>query len=170
MITFSLFILSGTAIVTLTLAKRIEEKRKKGVFLLKFISRSDERAREFHQRSVRFYSVGKERTAFFIKKQLPMRSRNSLNKFISKLSEQGTKYLGDIRDSRLLKKPDGISEFFKNMSTIEKGAGEINEIYEERANESKEPAPIDTAPKPTRRPRTRKSPVRKKLTVVIEEE
>lgn len=132
MITFTLFIISGAALVTLTLAKRVEEKRKTSVFLFKLISKGDERIRGLHHKSVHFYSVGKDRIAFFVKKQLPMRSRNSLNKFITRFSEQAEKYMGDIRDSRLLKKPDGISEFFKSMSSVEKGTGEINDPYEER--------------------------------------
>jgi len=135
MITFYIFIFSGVALVTLTLTKRIEEKRKKPFFLFKLISNGDENVRKLHHKSLHFYSVGKDKAAFFVKKRLPMHSRNSLNKFITKLGEQTEKYMGDIRDSRLLKKSDGISEFFKNMSTIEKGAGEINDPYESREME-----------------------------------
>ncbi|MEK7227396.1 MAG: hypothetical protein AAB641_00705 [Patescibacteria group bacterium] len=127
MITFATFIFSGIALATLTLTKRVEERRKTGVFLLKLISKGDERVRELHHKSLHLYSTGKEKTAFFVKKQLPMRSKNSLHKLYAKLSEQTKKYMGDIRDSRLLKKSDGISEFFKNMSSIEKGKGEIHE-------------------------------------------
>ena len=36
-----------------------------------------------------------------------------------------------MRDSKLLKKSDGISEFFKNMSNIEKGNGEIHDNYDD---------------------------------------
>lgn len=129
MITFFLFIFSGLALVTLALTKRMEEKRKTGVFLFKLISKGDENIRNLHHKSLHFYSVSKHKAEFFFKKQLPIHSRKALNKFVTKLSEQAGKYMGDIRDSRLLKKSDGISEFFKNMSSVEKGMGEINEGF-----------------------------------------
>src|SRR3989344_1041544 len=128
MVTFALFTLSGIGIVTITMAKRFEEKRKKPFFLLSAISKGDERVRELHHQAVHWYSIGKEKIAFFVKKQLPMRSRNSFNKLVTFLEENAEKYFGNIRDSRLLKKSDGISEFFKNMSAVEKGSGEINEV------------------------------------------
>lgn len=179
MITFYIFILSGAALVTLTLTKRIEERRKTGVFLLKLISRGDESVRKLHHKSLHFYSVGKDKVVFFVKKRLPMHSRNSLNKFITKLGEQAEKYMGDIRDSRLLKKSDGISEFFKNMSTVEKGMGEINDPYQSRETELNpvkelEPVVIKSSFKPKATvKRVRKNPVknpaRKKLLVTLEE-
>ncbi|MDO8565376.1 MAG: hypothetical protein Q7R67_02035 [bacterium] len=158
MVTFSLFIISGTALVTLTLAKRREERRKTGVFLLKAISRGDERARALHHQAVRLYSEGKERADFLIKKQLPMRSRHTFNKLVTLLQEQSERYAGRMRDSKLLKKSDGISEFFKNMSEVEKGAGEINEAYEETILATAEPI------KPT------KKISKKMVRVVVKEE
>ncbi len=158
MITLTLFTISGAALLTLTLTKRAEERRKRGVLLLKLISRGDERMRELHHKSLHFYSTGREKVVFFIKKQLPMRLKNSLNKFIIKLSEQVTKYMGDIRNSRLLKKSDGISEFFKNMSTVEKGSGEINDVYYDDAPAIAEAPPV----KITRK----RGPRKKKLNVV----
>jgi len=143
MIPFTLFILSGTAIATLLLAKRVEEKRRKTNFILKAISKGDERFRTIHHKSIHSYSIGKERLAFWLKKQLPMRSKNLWNKFQALVAQTADKYMGDIRNSRLLKKPDGISEFFKNISEIEKGGGEINEVY----LEEKQIAESITAPK-----------------------
>ena len=68
-----------------------------------------------------------------------MHSRNSLNKTISFLKEKKDRYTDNMRDSRLLKKSDGISEFFKNMSGIEKGNGVIHDVYEEDSqNKEKE--------------------------------
>ena len=176
MITFTLFAFSGAVLVTLTLAKRIEEKRKKSFFILRAISRGDERMRELHHQSVRFYSLGKEKTAFFVKKQLPMRSRNSLNKSLTTLREQAERFENLIRDSKLLRKSDGISEFFKNMSTVEKGNGEINDVYEDR---EVKPEPTETMeslakistfqPKPAVK-RKRKSPVKKAVRLVVKEE
>ena len=87
-----------------------------------------------------------------------MRLKNLLNKFVAKISEQTEKYMGDIRDSRLLKKSDGISEFFKSMSSIEKGVGEINDVYYDDA-----PVIVETPPVKTSRKR---GPKKKKLKVI----
>ncbi|PIP61822.1 hypothetical protein COW99_01980, partial [Candidatus Roizmanbacteria bacterium CG22_combo_CG10-13_8_21_14_all_38_20] len=52
-----------------------------------------------------------------------------------------------MRDAKLLKKSDGISEFFKNISDIEKGQGEINEAFIiDRATEPTIESIEDTAP------------------------
>ena len=67
-----------------------------------------------------------------------MHSKNSSNKLLSYLAEKKEKYINNMRDSRLLKKSDGISEFFKNMSSIEKGNGEIHDTYEDGSQEEKE--------------------------------
>ena len=139
MITISLFILSGTILAVLMIAKRVEERRKTEVFLLKAISRGDARVRELHHQAVHFYSMGKEKIVFFVKKQLPMYSKISVIKAVNKFKEKTEHHIGNIRDSRLLKKSDGISEFFKNISDIEKGAGEINETYYEEGKVTIEP-------------------------------
>lgn len=122
-----LFFFSGIMTAILLIAKRMEEKRKTDVFLLKLISRSDERVRNLHQEAVRHYSLFKERGHFLFFKQLPRYSRSSLNKALSKFEENMRRYLDRLRDSRLLKENEGISEFFKNMSEVEKGSGEIHE-------------------------------------------
>ena len=131
MFSFYLFILSGLVIATMLVAKRVGERKKTGVFFLKIISRGDERARELHHQAIHQYSVNKERAYLLVTKQMPIRARNYWNKFQVQVREAAEKYSGDIRNSRLLKRSDGISEFFKNISDIEKG-GEINEVYEDR--------------------------------------
>lgn len=131
MILIYLFILAGIVIATLLLAKRIEEKRRKNVFFLRVISRGDVKIRELHNNVVRLYSTSKEKTSFFVGRQLPRYSRSSLNKAVAKFEENMQVYLERLRDSKIIKKKDaGISEFFKNMSEVEKGTGEINDnIY-----------------------------------------
>jgi hypothetical protein len=130
MLPFSIFILSGAGIATITISKRLEERRKTGVFLLKAVSRGDERVREIHHKALHHYSYGKDRFAFWFKKQMPLKIKSLWNHFLAYLEEKSVEYLGDVRNSRLLKKSDGISEFFKNISEIEKGGGEINdEVY-----------------------------------------
>lgn len=131
MILIYLFILAGIVLTTLLLAKRIEEKRKKNVFLLRVISRGDVKVRELHNEAVRIYSTTKEKTAFLISRQIPRYSKSSLNKVLTKFEENMQVYLERLRDSKIIKKKDeGISEFFKSMSEVEKGGGEINDnIY-----------------------------------------
>lgn len=121
------FILSGVALVTLTLAKRFEQKGFGRLFVLKAVSKGDERARTYYQKSLHFYSEGKHRFIFFVKKQLPVKMRMHLTKAFVWVKEKGESRFGNIRNSRLIKKADGMSEFFKTVSEIEKGVGEIQE-------------------------------------------
>ena len=127
----AIFAVSGLVILTLLVTKSLERKRKKSFFILAAVSRGDIRIRELYHRAVRLYSEGKEKILFFFKKQIPIHSKNFLNKLLSFLREKRAQYIDNMRNSRLLKKSDGISEFFKNMSDVEKGNGEINDVYED---------------------------------------
>lgn len=137
MTSIAIFILSGTIIVLLPVAKRLEEKRKKPFFVLDAISRGDIHIRELYHKTIRLYSEWKEKVLFFLKKQMPMHSRNFLNKLLFFLKEKKGQYINNMRDSRLLKKPDGISEFFKSISDVEKGNGEINDVYKDDFQDDK---------------------------------
>lgn len=160
--------------VVLTIAKRVEEKHKKTFFVFKAISLGDERLREIHHQSLHFYSKGKEKAAFWLKKQLPLKLRSLWNRALVLGKESTKKLVGDLRDSRLLKKKsDGMSEFFKNISDIEKGNGEINEVYLEetryKEQETVIPEQIPAKPNPTTpslRGARRKYTRRKKIAVV----
>lgn len=133
----AIFTVSGLAILTLLSAKSLERKRRRPFFILSAISKGDIRVRELYHKMVHMYSDGKEKTLFFIQKQIPIRSKNFLNKFITFIKEKREYYVGNMRDARLLKKPEGISEFFKNMSDIEKGNGEINDVYVDGSQDEK---------------------------------
>ena len=137
MTSIAIFIISGLAIVLFVTAKKWEDKRKELSFVLNVISKGDKHTREFYHRAVRFYSEGKEKIFFFFKKQIPIHSKNSLNKALAFLKAKREQYAVSMRDSRLLKKPDGISEFFKNMSNVEKGNGEIHSVYEDGSQDKK---------------------------------
>ena len=130
MITFVLFAVSGVAIITITAAKRMGERKKTTVLILRLISLGDERLRGLHHEALRHYSSGKDKFGFWFKKQLPLKLKSFLNRFLTYAREKSVEYLGDMRGSRLLKRSDGISEFFKNISEIEKGGGEINDTLE----------------------------------------
>lgn len=132
-----IFVISGLAIILLVVAKSLGEKRRRSFFILNAISKGDTHVREFYHKAVRSYSEGKEKVLFFFKKQIPIHSKNSSNKLLSFLKEKKERYTNNIRDSKSLKKSDGISEFFKNMSNIEKGNGEINDVYENDSQEDK---------------------------------
>ncbi len=137
MISITVFGISGLVIVILMTAKRLEEKRRKSFFILNMISKGDIHTRELYHKAVRLYSEGKEKTSFLLKRRVPIHAKNSMNKLLSFLKEKREQYVSNMRDSRLLKKPDGISEFFKNMSNIEKGNGEINDIFGNGSQEDK---------------------------------
>jgi len=126
-----IFIVSGLAISTLVIVKSSEEKRGRPFFISRAISKGDIHTREIYHKTVRFYSEGKERAIFFYQKRIPIHSRNLLNKGISFLSKKRDQYANNMRDSKLLRKSDGLSEFFKNMSDVEKGNGEIHDVYDD---------------------------------------
>lgn len=165
MLPFSIFILSGVGIVTLTVAKRLEEKKRHQTLVLRAVSRGDERMREIHHKALHHYSHSKDRFAFWFKKQLPLKLRSFWNRFQVYIGQKSVEYLGDVRNSRLLKKSDGISEFFKNISEIEKGAGEINEslqsnnedLYMAEPDPSYEPVVL-SSPEPIIYPTVEKKP------------
>lgn len=130
MFSFTLFAFSGTVIVILTLAKYVEVRNKKTFFVLKAISRGDERLRKAHESAFNRYLDNKDKAALFIKKQLPLKARSVWNRSLVWGKESAQKLIGDLRDSRLLgKRSEGLSEFFKNISDIEKGNGTIEEPY-----------------------------------------
>ncbi len=134
-----IFNISGLAILILIVAKKIEEKRKKPIFISNLISRGDIHIRRLYHVVVHLYSEGKEKVLFFLKKQIRMHSKNSLNKTISFLEERRGRYINNMRDSRLLRrKTDGISEFFKNISNVEKGNGVIHDGLEDGSQSAEE--------------------------------
>ena len=137
MASIAIFAISGVAIVTLIAAKMLEEKRSTKLFISRWIMRSDEQFKDWYHRMLYIYSAGKDRISFFMTKEIRLHSKNTFNKFLAYLKEKRGQYETNMRNSRLLKKQDGISEFFKSISDVEKGNGEINEPFEEGENKVK---------------------------------
>ena len=134
------FIFSGLAIVMLIVGKVIEEKRSQPLFLFDLISKGDRHVRELSHMTSEEYSEFKTRAEFFIKKQLQMQARSSYYRTQTLLREQSDRFLKYIRDSRLIKKSDGISEFFKSVSEVERGGGQIDgysDAFQEDGSEVK---------------------------------
>ncbi|MEK7461533.1 MAG: hypothetical protein AAB586_00465 [Patescibacteria group bacterium] len=125
------FGISGLAIILLIATKRLELKNERDFFILDVISKGNIHIRKLYHQVVHLYSEGKERMLFLIHKQLPIYYRKSHNKLLTFTEKKREQYFISMRDSKLLKKSDGISEFFKNISNIEKGNGEIHDIYED---------------------------------------
>ncbi|MDO8569747.1 MAG: hypothetical protein Q7R89_03180 [bacterium] len=143
MTSIAIFSISGLAIILLVATKRLELKRKQDFFVLGVISKGNIHIRKFYHRVVHFYSEGKEQTLFIFKKQIPKHFKNSLNKLLTLLKKKREQYVVSMRGSRLLKKSDGISEFFKNMSDVEKGNGEIHDVYEDASpNDPRQNDPV----------------------------
>jgi hypothetical protein len=124
------FMISGLGILGLLVAKKIEEKRRKPLFVLAALSRSNIYVREVYQHVVHWYSDGKENFSFIVEKQIPMHTVNYKNKLISFLKEKRDEYTNNMRDTRLLRRSDGISEFFQSISNVEKVGGEIHDSLE----------------------------------------
>jgi hypothetical protein len=125
-----IFAVSGVCLCILVGAKMWQVKHKKTFFLLNLISKSDHRIKEVTHRATYHYSEIKEKGGFMLKKQLPLHSKNIMNKTETLIREKSEKYFGNIRNTRLLKpKTGGISEFFRNMADIEKN-GNVEESSE----------------------------------------
>jgi hypothetical protein len=123
---FIIFIVSGGVVASLLLAKLLEQKTEKSFLPLALISKGDAQVREMSHSTAELYSDFKEHAAHFVSKQLPLHAKSFYNKSEVYLKERIEYYIGNIRGSKLLKKSDGISEFFKSIE-IEKGAGQIHD-------------------------------------------
>ncbi len=178
MVSFALFIFSGVTLVALLLAKRVENRSGRRSFLLRAISKGDRQIRELFHRVLDFYSLGRERSLFIIQKQLPLKAKRELGKAQTYIQEKIEGQFGNVRNARLIKRQEGISEFFKNISEIEKGGGELHEeIYAPYAPEvpetsvsiSQETEPVITIiPEPKKeekKPRVvrKRAPAKKKV-------
>jgi len=138
MLTLITFIVSGVIIVILIVAKVYEEKTRKSFFLLNLISKGDARFRDFSQNSAHLYADIKERATFFIKRQVPLHTRNMTNKTVALIQEKGKKYATDIKEGKIFgKKNGGISEFLKDISEMEKD-NEILAQSEEEGSQNDE--------------------------------
>ena len=117
-----IFLVSGACILLLLFGKVWEQRNKRPFVLLGFISNGDRHVREWSQIATHEYAVLKEDAEFFLKKQFPLHARNFINKTETLVRERTEKYVGDLRNTKLLKpKNEGISEFFKNISERENG-------------------------------------------------
>jgi hypothetical protein len=126
MFSFFIFILSGVAILSLTLAKRFEMKGYR-VIVFRAVSKGDERARDLYHKSLRFYSEGKVKTVFFVRKQLPVRLKIYTNRSVAWLQARFEERFGDMRGSRFIVKGESGSDFVKSVAEVEKGRGELHD-------------------------------------------
>lgn len=133
-----IFIVSGLIMILLITVKGLAEKRGRPFLVLEMISRGDIRIREFYHRVIHFYSESKEHALFFCQRQWPTQLRYFSNKLRAFLKEKREQYSHSMRDSRLLRKSDGISDFFKSLSKTERGNGEINDVFENDSQNTKE--------------------------------
>jgi hypothetical protein len=131
-----IFIISGALIVLLLLGKRFEERTHRRFFLLSLVSLGDTQARELSHKSLEWYGEAKEKFNFFVKKQFPMQIKGSFMKFESRMEEKFGQFTTQLRDSKLLKKNDGISDFLKSIAEVEKGNGSIDESFTDSQNSS----------------------------------
>ncbi len=180
MFSIFVFILAGVVLAALILAKMYEIKGSdvsRRLFVLKAISKGDERARDLYKKGLHFYSDGKHQFLFFVQKQLPTKARIYTNRALTKLQEMSEERFGNIRNSRLINRKEGISEFFKNISEVEKGGGELHDdVYVEPTIDEAPLAyritPIAPATSTsetrvkTKKPRASRKPRVKKLQVV----
>lgn len=124
------FLFSGAMIVLLLLAKMWERKHDRAFFLLNLISLGDHRVRELSHETAHLYSETKERAIIYFTRQLPLRLKNTFNKTVAFARTKIDAYVGNIRGSKLLKrKNEGISEFFRSISEMEREVSSIEEVF-----------------------------------------
>ncbi len=134
----AVFVSSGVLTASLIVAKWFEQRYRRSFFILKIVSRGDEKVREWAHAVAHKYSEMKERVNLLITKQMPLRIRGFINKHTESIRQKMDTYTEKARDSRLLSKKEGISEFFQSISTAEKGSGEINDVLEDISQNSQD--------------------------------
>jgi hypothetical protein len=116
-----IFAFSGLVVAALIGAKVWEDKHRRKPFLLRWVSLSDEHMRVWSHELAHRYAEIKEEAHFIATKQLPLHTKNFVNKANATVRERLEKHIGDIRGSKFLKRSDGISEFFKSLEEKENG-------------------------------------------------
>ena len=130
-----IFLISGLVITALIGTKIIEGRRKSKPLFLRMVSLGDERVRVASHKFAHKYSETKEKLNFFFVKQLPLHTKNSINKISTLIKEKTEKHIGNIRGSKFLKKSDGISEYFKSISEKENGGRIDHDIENTKSTE-----------------------------------
>src|SRR5690606_463017 len=130
-----IFAVSGIAILFLFAAKGFEMRRRKPSMFLHIAKRADTKTGALYFKLLHFYSDSKEKTHLFLNRQAPMKIKSAMVKFGTFLKERREEYLMKMRDARILKKNSGISEFYKNLSNIDKGNGKIEDGFIEVGGE-----------------------------------
>lgn len=131
-----IFVISLLGILTLVVSKMLEEKSKKRPIFLRLVSLGDERVRNATIEFAHLYSEWKERGKFFLENQLPLHSKNLMNKAATLVKDKFEKHVGDIRGSKFLKKSDGLSEYFKSISEKD-NEGRIDDEVSESSQEER---------------------------------
>lgn len=167
-----IFVFSGIVVALLLLIKRWEIRNGKTGFVLRAISRSEEGFQELQDRFLAMYLDSKEIVSLWVRKHLPFKARSLKNRTLAWSKESAKKVMGDLRDSRLLKKrEDGMSEFFKNISDIEKGNGKIHDDeYREDEMETKEAVVTKVEEGPKSKPKGKYTSRKKTVRLEVVEE
>jgi hypothetical protein len=114
-----IFVISLLGIAVLIFSKMIEEKSKSKPLFLRLVSLGDERVRNATVGFAHMYSDWRERGHLYLTNQLPLQTKNLMNKASLMIKEKLEKHVGDIRGSKFLKKSDGLSEYLKSISEKE---------------------------------------------------
>ena len=163
----AIFTISGVAIAVLILSKKYELRFKKSTLVLRLVSKGDERLKELNHRLAEHYLKARDGVERFIKKTVRMRVKLNLNKATGFVKERMDEYSESLRDAKLLKKSDGLSEFFKNIKEVEKGQGEINEVHILEPEVTPVAPTSEITPEPVIKPKRVRKP--RKLVVAEEE-
>ena len=125
----TLFIISFVVVASMLLLKMYELKKGKPILIFQALSKFDHIILEKYHNAGHMYLDYKHKSHLFFTKQVPMHSKNVVNKMETLVQEKMNKYVGNIRGSKVLRNDRaGISEFFKNISNLEKnGSIEISE-------------------------------------------
>jgi len=108
-----IFYVSLACIAFLLFTKMREQKTKKQPFLLRIITLGDERIQIFSQKSAHWYADRKDDAIYFFEKQLPIRSKRLWAKTQATAIEKWGILMNDLREMKILKRSEGLSEFFQ---------------------------------------------------------
>lgn len=108
-----IFYVSGACIALLLFVKLREMQMRRQPMLLRLISRGDERMKVFSQKSAHWYADRKEDVIYFFEKQLPVHSRRLWAKAETLAAEKWNLLAEDLRKMQILKRREGLTEYFQ---------------------------------------------------------
>ena len=122
-----LFSLSLVGIILLLSLKLYENAKGRKIFVFQKLSRFDKPLKEKTDQGKQIIEEKSQRVGTFVRDELPLHTRNTVNSFVGALKEKYVTMLPNIRGNRVLHDNGKVSEFLKDIARHreENGGGKI---------------------------------------------